>query len=170
MTDFFDAKNIPRIVIVEDEKDVAEIYQLHFDSFKFEVHTAFDGNDGFTKILNINPDLIIADLHMPQMRGDEMLMELMKMKAKQPIMFITGTQNEDEIVNLYNHNAFAVVAKPVSPQMIIALALNALRFEWSRLTLAGQCKQLYDKLQQNHGPSELSDYIYELRKHGQIRK
>ena len=63
----------PKILIVDDQEDIREIYTITFEAEGFEVMTATDGLDGISKAVEFKPDIILLDLMMPQMDGFEVL-------------------------------------------------------------------------------------------------
>ncbi|MCW1908792.1 MAG: response regulator [Candidatus Saccharibacteria bacterium] len=63
----------PTILIVEDDRAIRELYVLKFQLEGFTVHAAEDGQQGLEKAKDVQPDLILLDIMMPVMKGDEML-------------------------------------------------------------------------------------------------
>lgn len=69
-------KNEPTIVIVEDEPAISEMYRFKLVASGYTVHTAGDGQQGLEACKTHRPALILLDLRMPVMSGDEMLEKL----------------------------------------------------------------------------------------------
>lgn len=67
-----------KVLIVDDEKDLRDAIETALSYEGFEVHTAEDGVDGFTKAQELQPDLILLDILMPRQNGIEMLRALRK--------------------------------------------------------------------------------------------
>ena len=67
---------MPTIAIIEDEISIAELYRLKFEREGFAVETARDGVEGLRLLEQIRPDLVLLDIRMPKMSGDEMLKKL----------------------------------------------------------------------------------------------
>lgn len=65
-----------RIAIVEDEAAIREMYQLKLELSGFEVATAANGIDGLGLIENFAPQLVLIDLRMPGLDGEEMLQQM----------------------------------------------------------------------------------------------
>ena len=65
-----------RIAIIEDELPILQLYSLKFDLEGFEVFQATNGSDGLKTIEKHQPDLVLLDLRMPHMSGEEMLKKL----------------------------------------------------------------------------------------------
>ena len=65
-----------KIAIVEDDLAISQMYRIKFESEGFEVETAENGKLGLDLAENMKPDVILLDLMMPEMTGDEMLEKL----------------------------------------------------------------------------------------------
>ncbi len=65
-----------KIVVVEDELAICDMYRMKLESSGYDVKTAHDGKKGLEVIESFVPDLILLDLKMPVMTGDEMLARL----------------------------------------------------------------------------------------------
>ena len=58
-----------KIMIIEDDKDLQEIYKLNFELAGYEVLQEMDGLDGISSVVDKAPDLILLDIMMPNMDG-----------------------------------------------------------------------------------------------------
>jgi len=67
-----------KIVIVEDDQAIASMYELKFTSEGFTVQTAANGSLGLALAEKMKPDIVLLDLMMPEMNGDEMLAKMRK--------------------------------------------------------------------------------------------
>lgn len=67
-----------KILVIDDDKSLQEVLKIKLTNEGFEVAAAFNGKDGLEKALKEHPDLILLDLVMPEMTGQEMLTELHK--------------------------------------------------------------------------------------------
>lgn len=65
-----------KIAIIEDEPSICEMYKLKLISTGYDVKVAYDGEEGLKLIKTFKPELILLDLKMPVMNGDEMLEKL----------------------------------------------------------------------------------------------
>jgi len=66
-------KKVPKIFIVEDNKDILEIYRLRFEVNGFVVVTSGDGLDFLSRVMEEKPDLVLLDLMLPEMDGFSVL-------------------------------------------------------------------------------------------------
>jgi len=65
-----------KIAIIEDDKAISQMYRLKFESENFTVQTAENGKLGLELCEHMKPDMVLLDLMMPEMNGDEMLAKL----------------------------------------------------------------------------------------------
>src|SRR5690349_19590191 len=66
------------IAIIEDDLAISQMYRIKFESEGYTVETAENGRLGLALAESMKPDIILLDLMMPEMRGDEMLVAMRK--------------------------------------------------------------------------------------------
>src|SRR6266478_4579075 len=109
-----------KILIIEDESDVADLLALNLRKAGFRVATASDGANGLQKARDDRPDFIILDLMLPKMSGLEVCRILKSDTATShiPILMLTAKADEvDRIVGL-EFGADDYVTKPFSPREV----------------------------------------------------
>ncbi len=67
-----------RILIVEDDQAISQMYRIKFEAEGYTIDTAENGIIGLEKTKNMQPDVVLLDLMMPEMNGDEMLEKMRK--------------------------------------------------------------------------------------------
>lgn len=67
---------MPKIAIIEDDQAISQMYRFKFEAEGFDAQTAENGKLGLELIQNMKPDIILLDLMMPEMTGDEVLEKL----------------------------------------------------------------------------------------------
>lgn len=67
---------MPKVAIIEDDQTISQMYRFKFEAEGFEVETADNGRLGLELAEHMKPDIILLDLMMPEMTGDEMLAKL----------------------------------------------------------------------------------------------
>jgi DNA-binding response OmpR family regulator len=65
-----------KIAIVEDDSAISQMYRIKFEAEGYEVETAENGRLGLALLEEMKPDMVLLDLMMPEMNGDEMLVKL----------------------------------------------------------------------------------------------
>src|SRR6266516_2798057 len=110
-----------KILIIEDESDVADLLTLNLRKAGFRTSTAADGASGLQKARDDRPDFIILDLMLPKLSGLEVCKILKSDNATShtPILMLTARAEEiDRIVGL-EFGADDYVTKPFSPREIV---------------------------------------------------
>lgn len=96
-------KSKKKVLIVEDDSDLNKFLSYLFKKMDFEVHTAFDGEEGLAAARSGRPDLVILDLRLPKFPGEEVCKAIRedrdKAFAKTPIVMLTGkTADVDRVI------------------------------------------------------------------------
>lgn len=131
----------PLVLVVEDNRDMNS-YIAEALRTQFRVATAFDGEDGLHKALQLHPDLILTDLMMPKMSGDRMIQELRRHPAmlNVPIVVLTAKADEAQQVKLLEAGVQEYLSKPFSLEELRARLTNLVQsgqeIERTRLELA----------------------------------
>lgn len=86
-----------KVLIIEDNLDLQEIYKLEFEAEDFSVKTSDDGLKWIIEILANRPDVIILDIMMPDMDGFEVLTTIRDQSSiRIPIIVCSNLSNEDD--------------------------------------------------------------------------
>ena len=89
---------MPRIAIIEDDQAIAQMYRFKFEAEGYDVQTAENGVLGLELSEKMKPDVILLDLMMPKMNGDEMLEKLRATEwGKKPKVIVLTNMGEQEI-------------------------------------------------------------------------
>lgn len=115
-----------KILVVDDEKPIADILQFNLKKEGYEVHCAYDGNEALEKVEEIKPDLILLDIMLPQRDGMEVCREVRK-KYEMPIIMLTAKDSEIDKVLGLELGADDYVTKPFSSRELIARVKANLR-------------------------------------------
>ncbi|MCX7794349.1 MAG: response regulator transcription factor [Thermodesulfovibrionales bacterium] len=116
----------PHILIIEDEAKIAEILRLYLEKEGFRVTHALTGAEGLNFIKEEQPDLIILDLILPDIDGEELCKDL-KRHYDIPVIMLTAKSSEDEKVRGFDAGADDYVVKPFGPKELIARIKARLR-------------------------------------------
>lgn len=110
-----------RILIIEDEAPIAMLQRDYFELHSFSVECAFTGQDGLTRALHNDYDLIIIDLQLPILDGFELCRQLREQKDV-PILIVSAKQEEVDKIRAFNLGADDYITKPFSPSELVARA------------------------------------------------
>ena len=89
---------MPSIAIIEDDQAISQMYRFKFEAEGFQVQTAENGVIGLQLVESMKPDIILLDLMMPEMTGDQMLAELRKTSWGKDIKVIILTNMGEQEV------------------------------------------------------------------------
>lgn len=116
-----------RILIVEDEPDIALGLQLDLHNEGHDVEIATDGEEGSRRARQPDWDLILLDVMLPSMDGFEVCRDLRRVKVRTPILMLTAKAQEAEKVMGLDMGADDYVTKPFSPRELRARIRALLR-------------------------------------------
>jgi two-component system KDP operon response regulator KdpE len=119
-------KNLPRVLVVEDEKAIQRFLKNALSSAEFSVHIVGSGKEALTAAIAIRPDLIILDLGLPDLDGVEVLRRLREW-TKVPVIILSVRDREDEKVTALDSGADDYVTKPFGIGELLARMRVALR-------------------------------------------
>lgn len=115
-----------KILIVEDEKNIAQVLAFNIMQAGYSYDIAFDGEDGLKKALGGEFDLILLDLMLPKMDGFEVCRRI-RAKMSTPIIIVTAREEEiDKILGL-DLGADDYVTKPFSMKVLLARIKSNIR-------------------------------------------
>lgn len=111
-----------KIAVIEDDIPICNLYKMKLELSNFEVKTAHNGEDGFELIKEYSPALILLDLKMPIMTGDEMLQKIRETDwgSKPRVIILTNISRDEAPHNLrlLNVDRYIVKAHHTPSQVI----------------------------------------------------
>ncbi len=102
-----------KILIVEDDPDLAEILRRRLNDRGFEVCTAGNGREGLRAAYEKQPNLVILDIMMPEMNGIETCQRLREL-SDVPVLMLTAMVSEDFVIRGFQAGADDYIKKPFS--------------------------------------------------------
>ncbi len=113
--------NTPLILVVEDNPDM-NAFLVETVSTEYRVITAYDGYEGFQKAMDLRPDLILTDMMMPHMSGEDLVRRIRKAPPLEdiPIVLLTAKADHQLHVKLLDEGAMAYLNKPFSAGELMA--------------------------------------------------
>jgi len=118
-----------RILLIEDEEDVAALIKLQAELSGFKLHVEVDGINGFRAIEREKPDLVILDIMLPGENGLDICrkMKLHTELKNIPVLILSAKTDELDIVLGLELGADDYVAKPFSPKVLFSRIKAILR-------------------------------------------
>ena len=116
-----------KILLVEDDRDISHLVELHLTDLGYEVDRAYDGKEGLDLATSGRYELIILDLMLPELDGLEICKSLRAASDYTPILMLTARSSEvDRVVGL-EIGADDYLTKPFSIQELMARVKAILR-------------------------------------------
>ena len=108
-----------KILIVDDEMKIVEVVKSYLENSGYSVYEAYNGKEALDKFEKVNPNLVILDLMLPDITGEEICKTLRK-KSRVPIIMLTAKVDEEDVLKGLNIGADDYVTKPFSPRQLAA--------------------------------------------------
>ena len=115
-----------RVVLAEDDRDLAEVTQIALELEGLQVTVAYDGREALSLIERIRPDVVITDLIMPVLDGLQLIEKVRSMPGPHaPVIAVSAVGSRLRAAR--DLGAVEALVKPVHPKELAASARNAFR-------------------------------------------
>jgi two-component system, NtrC family, response regulator AtoC len=127
-----------RVLIIDDEPGLRQTVSLILADEGYEVQSASDGEEGFTRAMELKPDIILCDVRMPRLGGLEFLERYRAQKGTAMVIMMTAYGSIELALQAMKSGAYDYLPKPFSPDQLILVLKKAeeresLRQEVTRL-------------------------------------
>ena len=118
--------NVSSILLVDDDKDVLTMLKNTCEAIERPYYAAKSGNEALKIFQDKNNkiNLVITDIHMPEMNGRELLDELKKIRSDIKVVVCTGYDEDQEINRCIESGALDVFKKPYDLTKLISIINN----------------------------------------------
>ncbi len=149
-----------RVLVVEDERDVADLIRYNLTKEGYDVVVAPTGSDALKQAREVHPDLVLLDIMVPQLNGWEVCRRLKQdVETKNiPVIMVTGRVEEGDKVLGFEMGADDYVTKPFSPRELLARIRAVAR--------RGRAGDVEKKPHVKIGDLEIDRYRFEIRMKG----
>jgi len=155
------AGNNKKILVVDDEVKIVEVVKSYLENSGYAVYEAYNGAEALAKFEKMNPSLVVLDLMLPDMSGEE-ICKILRRKSRVPIIMLTAKIEEEDVLKGLNIGADDYVTKPFSPRQLVARIEAVLR------RAADAAVPLANILSYNNEDLLIDTLKYEVRKRGNI--
>lgn len=149
-------QNPKRILVVDDEAKIVEVVKSYLVKNGYDVLEAYSGSEALKKIMDQQPSLVILDIMLPDISGEEVC-RVVRERSDIPIIMLTARVEEENILKGLKLGADDYVTKPFSPRQLIARVEAVLR---------RTSKQEPEELIFNDGDLRIDPVNYEVKKMG----
>jgi two-component system OmpR family response regulator len=119
--------DLHRILVVDDEPNIADVVSMALRFQGFEVETAGTGTDAISAVTSFRPHLIVLDIMLPDMEGFDVAQRLGAQRARVPIIFLTARDATDDKIRGLTLGGDDYVTKPFSLEELVARIRAILR-------------------------------------------
>lgn len=122
-------KNRIRILVVDDEELILELIERILSKEGYRVTTAATGSEGVLKAVEIDPDLILMDISMPEIDGYDAteLIKKIQSSTQIPVVMVTGQDIKEDGGRSFESGAISYLRKPFSNSNLLKVVALALR-------------------------------------------
>ena len=114
------------VLIVEDDKNIAELLQMYLEKEGYAVTVAYDGGQGLSKFRAIRPDIVLLDVMMPVMDGWTVCKSI-RAESQTPVIMLTAKSETDDKVAGLKSGADDYITKPFEMKEVLARMEAVLR-------------------------------------------
>jgi two-component system, OmpR family, response regulator VicR len=124
-----DTAHVIKIVCIEDDAEMIDLVKLILTRKGYQVTGAIGGREGLDRIAQVNPDLVLLDLMMPDMDGWEVFQQMKatdQMKNIPVIVVTAKAQSIDKVLGLHIAKVDDYITKPFGPSELLSSVLRVL--------------------------------------------
>jgi len=101
-----------KILLIEDDEDVAEVLAEAFAAGGHEIAIALTGEDGLARLVRDHPDAIVLDVRLPGLNGVDVLRQIRSLDHELPVIIMTGLATPGELTEIRRLGVTEIVEKP----------------------------------------------------------
>jgi CheY-like chemotaxis protein len=122
---------IPLVLIVEDDAKLSEIFSLTLQAAGYQTERVMDGAVALARLAEIVPDLVVLDLHLPNVAGPDILRHIRADARLTQLRVLLATADE-RLAETLEDQASLTLLKPISPEQLSVLAARLLTEQGQR--------------------------------------
>jgi signal transduction histidine kinase len=115
-----------KILVIDDNLELVDLIRRFLESKGFQISIALDGKKGIEKALSYHPEVVLLDLKLPDIPGDELLKRLKEIDKDMAIIVVTGHGGEQIAVDMMRKGAIDFLSKPIEYETLLKSIRNSL--------------------------------------------
>ena len=147
------------ILVVDDEVKITEVVKSYLENSGYKAMCAFNGTQALGLFDKLSPALVVLDLMLPDMSGEDICREIRK-KSRVPIIMLTAKIEDADIISGLGIGADDYLTKPFSPKQLVARVEAVLR------RVSTEAVPLTSEFSFNDGELVIDGLRHEVRKDG----
>lgn len=149
------------ILVVDDEIKITEVVKSYLENAGYNTACAHDGKTAMSLFEKLSPALVILDLMLPDITGEDICRSIRK-KSRIPIIMLTAKVEDADIINGLGIGADDYLTKPFSPKQLVARVEAVLR------RVSDEAIPLANEFSFNNGELIIDEMRHEVRKNGEL--
>ncbi len=125
---------MPNILIIEDDAAFCQMLQKFLTKHNYQVQTSYTAPDAKVKISQTDFDLVLTDLRLPDYDGIRLLSDIKAINPKIQVILMTGFAEVGTAVKAMKKGAFDYISKPFTPEEIVMVIENALKYQTGQVS------------------------------------
>jgi len=150
-----------KILIVDDESKIVTVVKSYLEHSGYIGYEAYNGKEALELFDRLNPSLVILDLMLPDISGEEVC-KILRKRSRVPIIMLTAKVEENDILQGLDIGADDYVTKPFSPKQLVARVVALLRRTENEMV------PLSNMLSFNNHDLCIDSLKHEVKKNGEI--
>ncbi len=151
-----------RVLLVDDEEKILEALESYLRNDGYQVFKAVNGEKALQLFNRVNPELVILDVMLPDISGEEICKRIRMQGSKVPVIMVTARVDEDFKVRCLDYGADDYVTKPFSPKELMGRVRAVFR------RCSDDREVMADIIIIGNGELEINNPRHEVRRHGQV--
>ena len=152
-----------KILIIDDEQMITDVVRSYLEHNDFNVHVEHNGKEGLKAFREVKPDLVVLDLMLPDLTGEESCKEIRR-SSRTPIIMLTAKVEEEDILTGLDIGADDYMTKPFSGKQLVGRVKAVIRRTESDPI------PLFNIMTFNDGDLEINLENNEVRKKGEFNR
>ncbi len=148
-----------KILVIDDEPMITDVVKSYLEHSNFSVRVEHNGLQGLKAYFEYQPDLVVLDLMLPDLKGEEICKEIRR-NARTPIIMLTAKVEEENILNGLDLGADDYMTKPFSGKQLVGRIKAVLR------RTQNDPVPLFNKMSFNNNALEIDLSSNEIKKFG----
>jgi len=150
---------VKKILVVDDEVKIVEVVKSYLNHSGYDVFEAYNGKQAIDLFEKVKPCLVVLDLMLPDMTGED-ICRIIRKQSRVPIIMLTAKVEEEDILKGLDIGADDYITKPFSPRQLVARVAALLR------RASDDPVPLINTVSFNENDLEIDNLSYDVKKNG----
>ena len=137
---------LPRVILIEDSLALGKVYQEYLSALPIQIEQFTEGKSGLNAVLELRPEVVLLDLNLPGISGQEILSRLNEAEFQPAVVVVTAHGSVGSAVEAMREGAFDFLQKPFDAERLRVTVKNALE----KQSLTSLVQSYKESLERDH--------------------